>query len=133
MDDPAVSLEEFNRLDADFHIRIAEAGGNRLVLGLTQALRTVMKPRLLEILTRIAERPADLRATLEGLRPDHHEIHRALVEGRGVEGADTVERHRLLPRRGRPPRLTGHTTTTLLPRALPASRSARAPGASSSE
>lgn len=91
MDDPAVSLEEFNRLDADFHIRIA--GGSRLVLDLTQALRTVMKPRLLEILTRIAERPADLRATLEGLRRDHHEIHRAIVEGRGVEGADTVERH----------------------------------------
>lgn len=93
MDDPEVTVEAFNQLDADFHIRIGAAGGNRLVLDLTDALRTVMKPRLLAALTALSERPDDLQTTLNRLRREHHEIHRAVAEGRAEDAANAVEAH----------------------------------------
>lgn len=93
MDDPEVTVEAFNQLDADFHIRIGAAGGNRLVLDLTDALRTVMKPRLLAALTDLSERPDDLQTTLSRLRHEHHQIHRAIVEGRADDAANAVEAH----------------------------------------
>jgi len=93
MDDPDVSVEAFNQLDADFHVRIGAAGGNRLVLDLTDALRTVMKPRMLAALTELSERPEDLQTTLKRLRQEHHQIHRAIAEGRADDAADAVEAH----------------------------------------
>lgn len=93
MDDREVSVEDFNRLDADFHIRIAAAGGNRLVLDLTEALRTIMKPHLLRALRGMADRPGDLAATLHRLRAEHHGIHEAIVERRADAAARLVEEH----------------------------------------
>lgn len=93
MDSPDVTLEDFNQLDADFHIRIGAAGGNRLVLDLTDALRTVMKPHLLAALTDMAERPGELQATLDRLRREHHAIHDAIVKRRADDAAQLVEDH----------------------------------------
>jgi GntR family transcriptional repressor for pyruvate dehydrogenase complex len=93
MDEREVSVEAFNRLDADFHIRIGAAGGNRLVLDLTDALRTVMKPHLLSALTLMADRPDELAATLDRLRREHHAIYEAIVERSPNEAAQLVEDH----------------------------------------
>lgn len=93
MDDRTVTVEVFTTLDADFHIRIAAAGGNRLVLDLTDALRTVMKPHLLTALTAMADRPRQLKRTLDRLRREHHQIHEAIVERRPDDAARLVESH----------------------------------------
>lgn len=93
MDEREVSVEAFNQLDAAFHIRIGAAGGNRLVLDLTDALRTVMKPHLLSALTLMAGRPDELAATLDRLRREHHAIHEAIVERSPDEAAQLVEDH----------------------------------------
>lgn len=93
MDRREVSVESFNQLDADFHIRIGAAGGNRLVLDLTDALRTVMKPHLLRALTAMADRPGQLQTTLDRLRREHHAIREAIVDRRPDEAAQLVEAH----------------------------------------
>lgn len=84
-----VSSVEFNELDAEFHVSIARASGNGLVVTLMQALRDAVKAEMVRAFTAID----DWRAVGERLVAEHAEIVDAIEAGRGVEGADLVESH----------------------------------------
>ena len=89
MDDPLVTIEEFNDRDTAFHVAIARASGNALVAELTTALRNAMRSTLLDRLR--AE--DDVRPVSGRLGKEHHAIHDALQAGDGALAADLVESH----------------------------------------
>lgn len=89
MDDPDIDRTRFNELDTEFHVAIAEAGGNRFVADLTVAVRESIRTDILATLEEAGDWP-DVR---DGLRADHHAIHRALADGDGPLAADLLERH----------------------------------------
>jgi GntR family transcriptional regulator, transcriptional repressor for pyruvate dehydrogenase complex len=84
-----VSSVEFNELDTEFHVSIARASGNGLVVTLMQALRDAVKAEMVRAFTAIDE----WRAVGERLVAEHAEIVDAIEAGRGMEGADLVEAH----------------------------------------
>ena len=90
MDDPGISRERFNELDTDFHVGIAEAGGNRLVADMTTAIRESMRRPLL---VAFQELGSEWNEIARGLRSDHHAIHEALVARDSARAADLVETH----------------------------------------
>jgi len=85
MDDPQLPREEFNDLDTDFHVAIAQAGGNRLVADLTGAMRTSLRHPLLDAFSRIDDWPP----AAEVLRCGHHAIYDAVT----ARDPDTAEKH----------------------------------------
>lgn len=89
MDDPAISVAEFNDRDTAFHLAIARASGNVLVAELTTALRVAMRPTLLHALQALQDFPA----TAARLAAEHHGIHAAILAGDGDLAADRVEAH----------------------------------------
>lgn len=89
MDDPDIGVAEFNDADTEFHLAIARASGNALVAELTTALRTAMRPTLLQAL--LADEA--FRATAARLAAEHQGIHEAIREGAGPRAADLVEAH----------------------------------------
>lgn len=90
MDDPALERERFNQLDIDFHVAIAEAGGNRLIADMTTAIRDSMRRPLL---VAFRELGADWTDIVDGLRNDHHAIHEALLARDSELAAERVETH----------------------------------------
>ncbi len=89
MDDPAITVAEFNDRDTAFHLTIAQASGNVLVAELTTALRVAMRPTLLHALQSLQDFPA----TATRLAVEHHGIHDAIVSGDGELAAQRVEAH----------------------------------------
>lgn len=89
MNDEALSPRDFNRLDTEFHIRIAEASGNVLLRDLMQALRDAVEREMVAIF----ERHQDWRATASHLRKEHAAILEALRSGDGEQAAALAERH----------------------------------------
>ncbi len=89
MDDPDIDRARFNELDTEFHVAIAEAGGNRFVADLTVAVRESIRTDILGTL----EESGDWPEVRDGLRADHHAIHRALIDGDGPLAADLLEKH----------------------------------------
>jgi len=89
MDDPAVSREAFNDADTAFHVAIARAGGNALFSDLTEAIRASLRAPILEALTEVA----DWEDVVAALRTQHHEIHRAITEGRAEDAAALSSEH----------------------------------------
>lgn len=89
MDDDALTMEEFNDLDAAFHVSLAQAAGNRLAGDLTVAIRESMRGPILLGLTALADWPA----TRARLRRDHHAVLDAVRQRRGAEAADLVAQH----------------------------------------
>ena len=118
MDDQEIDSSEFNRLDAAFHMRIAESTGNALTAHLMGSLRTAIHRQMVQMYAELE----DWRETAKTVRREHREILQAIVAGDGPAAADHVQRahHRLLQhpysRRGRDPdlgprftsRRTGH-------------------------
>lgn len=90
MDDPQLSRERFNELDTEFHVGIAEAGGNRLVADMTTAIRDSMKRPLLAAFQELGSGWHDIA---RGLRSDHHAIHEALLARDTALAAERVETH----------------------------------------
>jgi GntR family transcriptional repressor for pyruvate dehydrogenase complex len=84
-----VSSVEFNELDTEFHVSIARASGNGLVVTLMQALRDAVKAEMVRAFTAIE----DWRSVGERLVAEHAGIVDAIEAGRGEEGADLVETH----------------------------------------
>lgn len=89
MADPAVHQDEFNALDTEFHVVLAESGHNRLVTDMTVAVRESLRRPILD-----AERSLDdwegFRASLQ----QHHEsIFDAVSAGDGERAAELVEQH----------------------------------------
>lgn len=89
MDDDALSIEEFNDLDTQLHVTIAEAAGNRLVTDLTVAIRESMRLPILAGLDALADWPG-VRAAL---RTEHHAVVDAITERRPEQAADLLEAH----------------------------------------
>jgi GntR family transcriptional regulator, transcriptional repressor for pyruvate dehydrogenase complex len=84
-----VSSVEFNELDTEFHVSIARASGNGLVVTLMQALRDAVKAEMVRAFTAIE----DWRSVGVRLVAEHAGIVDAIAAGRGVEGADLMESH----------------------------------------
>ena len=80
-----------NRLDADFHIAIAVAGGNPLIAKLVEQLRTVLEEHSLA-LARIPRRR-------ESARAEHRAIYDAIVRGDPEAAAAAMEAHLLASER----------------------------------
>ena len=94
MDEPDVTRETFNQLDIEFHVEIAEAGGNRLMSDVTRAIRESVRLPFLDAVTAM---PDDGEfgwpRMLERLRGDHHAVFAAIEAGQGEQAADLVAGH----------------------------------------
>lgn len=89
MDDPDLSREAFNDLDTEFHVEIAEAGGNRLIADMTTAMRNSVRHPILVAFGRVDDWPA-LAATL---RREHHAIYDAIAARDPDAAEERVRRH----------------------------------------
>ena len=74
MEDPEISTPEFNRLDAAFHVRIAESTGNSLTAHLMGSLRTAINRQMIEAYARLE----NWRETAKVVRSEHREILAAI-------------------------------------------------------
>ncbi|MFE6256628.1 FadR/GntR family transcriptional regulator [Agromyces sp. NPDC057865] len=89
MDDPTIDSAEFNRLDAAFHLRIAESTGNALTAHLMSSLRTAIHRQMVEMYAELE----DWRETAKTVRAEHREILQDIVDRDGPAAADAVRRH----------------------------------------
>jgi GntR family transcriptional repressor for pyruvate dehydrogenase complex len=89
MGDPTLSMEEFNELDTDFHVSLADASDNQLVADMTRAIRGAVRDALLEAFRARDDWPT----TAARLRAEHGAIYDAVVAGDPAAAADAVERH----------------------------------------
>lgn len=90
MDDADCDRVQFNELDTDFHLAIAEAGGNRLIADMTIAVRESMRLPLLEGFQALGD---SWHQAAERLRRDHHSIYDALEAGDGAAAQQRMENH----------------------------------------
>jgi len=94
MDDPEVDRETFNQLDIDFHVAIAEAGGNRLMSDVTRAIRESVRIPFLAAVTAMPETGQHSWPRVrDGLRADHHAVLNAVEAGQGEQAADLLATH----------------------------------------
>jgi GntR family transcriptional regulator, transcriptional repressor for pyruvate dehydrogenase complex len=94
MDDPEIDRVTFNRLDTDFHVALADAGGNRLMSDVTGAIRESVRMPILATMTAMPETGKhSWPRMLDGLRADHHAIFTAVESGLGENAADRLEAH----------------------------------------
>jgi len=94
MDAPEVDRETFNQLDMDFHVALAEAGGNRLMSDVTRAIRESVRLPMLAGLSAMPDTgEVGWQNVLEDLRADHHAILEAVETGQGERAADRLEAH----------------------------------------
>lgn len=89
MEIPDIGVDHFNELDTEFHVAIAESGGNRLIADLTVAIRESIRTDIHTTL--LAER--DWPTVRTRLRSDHRLIFEALRNADGPMAADLLERH----------------------------------------
>lgn len=85
----ATSSQEFNELDTDFHVALAEVGENRLISDFTVAIRQAVAPLIRDAQTTTA----DWESLRRRLATEHLEILEAVAEGRDSDAADLTERH----------------------------------------
>lgn len=94
MDESEVDRETFNQLDTDFHVALADAGGNRLMSDVTRAIRESVRAPILTAMTAMPETgKRGLPRILNGLRADHHAIFTAVEAGQAEQAADLLESH----------------------------------------
>ncbi|MFT4307454.1 MAG: FCD domain-containing protein [Microbacterium sp.] len=89
MEAPGVTREEFNDADADFHIAIAAASGNRLAASMTTAIRAALREPLLKAVVAAD----DWDAVAGRLRHQHRAILAALRAGDAQRAAALTEQH----------------------------------------
>lgn len=89
MDDADIEFERFNELDTQFHVAIAECGGNRLIADLTVAIRESIRSDIRAALAA----DTNWEAMRAQLRADHHGIYQALLAGDGGLAADLMAKH----------------------------------------
>jgi GntR family transcriptional regulator, transcriptional repressor for pyruvate dehydrogenase complex len=94
MDEPEITKETFNQLDIDFHVELAEAGGNRLMCDMTRAIRESVRVPFLAAVTAMPETGRHSWPNmLDSLRAEHHAVLRAFEAGDGEKAADLLESH----------------------------------------
>lgn len=89
MDDPEIDSAEFNRLDAAFHVRIAESTGNALTAHFMGSLRTAIHRQMVQMYAELD----DWHETAKTVRAEHREILQAIVDRDGTRAADLVRQH----------------------------------------
>lgn len=89
MEDPEISTAEFNRLDAAFHVRIAESTGNSLTAHLMGSLRTAIKRQMIEAYARLE----NWKQTATVVRREHREILEAIRQKNSEEARRQVGNH----------------------------------------
>lgn len=90
MDAGDIDRERFNDLDTEFHIAIAEAGGNRLVADMTIAIRDSTRRPILRGLEQLGD---EWTVVCSGLREEHRRIHASILARDGAGAADAIEAH----------------------------------------
>ncbi|MFE1148819.1 FadR/GntR family transcriptional regulator [Streptomyces albidoflavus] len=89
MQEPDVTVPEFNDLDTSFHVQIARSSGNQLTSTLTSAVRESVRPLILQAL----EAAEDWPATAAALNAEHTALLTLVREGNGPAAADLAEQH----------------------------------------
>lgn len=89
MDTSAPDEKEFLRLDALFHVALAEAAGNVLIGAMMSSLRESIEGYTL----RLTRTLPDWGSTSARLRAEHRDIHRAIKNDDGALAAQIVARH----------------------------------------
>jgi DNA-binding FadR family transcriptional regulator len=89
MDDPDITTDEFNRLDAAFHVRIAESTGNSLTSHLMGSLRIAINRQMIEAYARLE----NWKETATAVRREHREILDALQRREPTEARQCVGDH----------------------------------------
>jgi GntR family transcriptional repressor for pyruvate dehydrogenase complex len=84
MEDPEISTAEFNRLDAAFHVRIAESTGNSLTAHLMASLRTAINRQMIDAYARLE----NWKETAKVVRSEH----RAILEAFRQKNAEAARR-----------------------------------------
>ena len=94
MDEPEVDREAFNQLDIDFHVALADAGGNRLMSDMTRAIRESVRIPFLAAVAAMPETGEDSwPRVLDGLRVEHHGVFAAVEAGHAEQAADLLATH----------------------------------------
>jgi len=94
MDEPEVDREAFNQLDIDFHVALADAGGNRLMSDMTRAIRESVRIPFLAAVAAMPETGEDSwPRVLDGLRVEHHAVFAAVEAGQAEQAADLLATH----------------------------------------
>lgn len=89
MDVVGLSVEEFNDYDTDFHVMLAEAGGNRLMADMTIAVRNAVRHTLLTAFHKFP----DWEALAVRLRAEHRAVYDAVESGDVDHAGELVESH----------------------------------------
>ncbi|KQW08575.1 GntR family transcriptional regulator [Leifsonia sp. Root4] len=89
MDDPGIDSSEFNRLDAAFHMRIAESTGNALTAHFMGSLRTAIHRQMVQMYAELE----DWHETAKTVRAEHREILQAIIQRDGQAAASLVRMH----------------------------------------
>jgi GntR family transcriptional repressor for pyruvate dehydrogenase complex len=94
MDKEAVDLETFNQRDTDFHVALADAGGNRLMSDVTCAIRESVRLPILASMSAMPQTGEEgWPAVRDRLRADHHALFSAVEAGQAERAADQMEAH----------------------------------------
>ena len=89
MDAPTIDSAEFNRLDAAFHVRIAESTGNALTAHFMGSLRTAIHHQMVKMYAELE----NWRETAKTVRAEHRAILQAIVDRDRTLAADLMRRH----------------------------------------
>lgn len=89
MDDEALTPQEFLALDARFHLSLAEASGNQVMLAVMAGLRNAIETYVQQGVARID----DWAGTARGLRREHAAIVDAVADGRAEDARTCVADH----------------------------------------
>jgi GntR family transcriptional repressor for pyruvate dehydrogenase complex len=94
MNEPDIDRETFDQFDTDFHVALADAGGNRLMSDVTRAIRESVRMPILAAMTAMAETGKHgWPGVRDGLRADHRAIYTAVEAGQAEQAADRMESH----------------------------------------
>lgn len=89
MDDTSINSAEFNRLDAAFHVRIANSTGNALLAHFMDSLRTAIHRQMVEMYAELE----DWRETVKTVRHEHRQILQAIVDRDSATAVQRVTAH----------------------------------------
>lgn len=84
-----VEAEHFHQLDSAFHLEIARAAQNELMVLVLEGARTSIERIMLDAISRVPDWPE----TKARLLAEHTRIIEAIAEGRGADAASLMQRH----------------------------------------
>jgi GntR family transcriptional repressor for pyruvate dehydrogenase complex len=89
MENPSLSRWDFNELDTEFHVGLAETSGNGLVTYFMHAIRDAVRFEMVAAFDRISE----WQKVADALRQEHSAVLRAISVRDEEAAARTVENH----------------------------------------